>query len=213
MVPRPHLVIRMNRARLITANAALILIAGCSDKPNMPNSCIINERQFCVGTDAKQYEVSVQEQRAVGTFTEGFTYVVRGFVRERPQVHFVAVVRNLNSPDLDSSIDRLHLCEELSINAADCTRAPLKTAKQKYQVLYEGYSVPVEKGIRIDLLAATGVPEDIANTLAFPCAGLENGTRVCGPNLGSCIRRRNSVGCDFQDNVWNTFWKWGWHYL
>ena len=203
----------MKAIQLISAIATATMLPFSAEAIQASDSCVVTTKQFCVGEVAKHYQIALVEQPHAGRLVEGFTYAVKGVDRQNSKVHFVALVRNADAPGLNNTNDRLVLCQMLGIEPSDCA-SPVRMATQTYQVLYEGHPYPVNRGVRIDLLSTTGVSKTVADSLAFPCATLEDGSKRCGPNLGTCIRRRNSVGCDFRENFWNSVWKWRWrHHL
>jgi len=200
----------MRKVRLFLTLAAPLLLAACFETPAAPSPCVITARMFCVGIIAKSFQVSVEERKKS---IDGSIYVVNGIGRGNEKNRFVAIVRHSEMLDLDSRADRMRLCQLIGIDAKDCIHSPLRTIKYQYKVLYEGHREPILQGIRVDLISAAGVTPDLAMSLAFPCAGTDSGGKVCGPHLGTCIRRRGSIGCDFVSDFGASLWKWRWRYL
>src|SRR5258708_10880881 len=192
---------------LIPMLAVGLPLAGCNGKQPDRSQCLVMARMFCVGTSVSSFNVTVEEN---AKSIENSIAVVRGESRTNPKSRFVALVRNKDAPSTNADDDRNRLCKALSIDPVDCTSGPLKTAEFQYEELYDGHKGAVVKGIRVELLVAEGILSSIVDSLAIPCAGLEDGTRGCGPHLGVCVRRRNSIGCDFRDNFWTALWKWKW---
>jgi hypothetical protein len=192
------------RAQLASFAVAGILLAACSEQQVEPSKCLLVGREFCVGAAARSYDVTIDEKvRSI----DGSIYVVRGIRTIRPASRFVAIVRQLDAPDLGLKTDRMKLCKRLGIDATDCENKPLKVVRHHYDVLLD-YGAVIHHGVRIDLIFGTDDSKDIAEALAFPCAGTGGSEKICGPNLGTCIVERHSDICDFRRNLWTDFLKW-----
>lgn len=186
---------------------ALIVVplAGCAANGSAQSSqCVKFEAGFCIGIVAAAFDVRIE--RATESI-DGSTFVVKG---RNPDANawFVALVRQLDAPAIQLARDRKRLCEMSQTNAMDCGTQPIKAAKHWYYVLHSKDGQPYQHGIRVDLLSSNGVSSGFVRSLAYPCAVLTDGGKVCGPHLGTCIQWGSSDRCDFRDNAWAEVRKW-----
>lgn len=181
----------------------LAICAGAQGE--QPSQCLKTEAGFCIGAAAAPFDVLVEEA-AEGI--DGSIFVLKGRSRADANVWFVALVRQLDAPDIVSTHDRKRLCEISLTDAPDCGHKPIKAVKHWYYVLHSQDGQPYQHGIRIDLLSSNGVPAGFAGSLAYPCAVLVDGNKVCGPKLGTCIQWGSSDRCDFRDDAWTEMRKW-----
>jgi hypothetical protein len=176
-------------------------LAGCAERgPAHASKCVMYEAGFCVGEVAAPFDVTA-EMAVPGI--DGAFYLVKGVARDDPDKRFVAVVRPLHVPDISSTSDRRLLCKVLRLNTAECGSGPVRTSKQFYDIVFSLDGRPFKHGIRIDLLSASGVPQDFVASLVHPCAVLTDGTRVCGPTLGTCVQYWKTDRCDFRNDAWS----------